>query len=337
RPEITASVLRMYVNEARMLPKPLRWYYFSDCFRYERPQKGRYRQFWQFGVELIGAGTPAADAEIVMLAYELLEKTGVSFSLQVGHLSFVKALLAEIDPVDRRIIMAHLDKKDYRALEEFLSSKEKGDLLDSLTSLVGCRSLDEVFGITGEIAESTRIRETFSILDSMGIRYSINAGIARGLDYYTGLVFEGFAENLGAENQILGGGSYRLAHLFGGDDVPSCGFAIGFDRVMVALGDNVPLESEPKVSVLSMGNSRLWALEVCRSIRNAGIPAEIDLMGRGVAAQLSHASRNATFAAIVGDRETERRTVTLKNLSTGAQKETTIGDLIHEVTGCGSR
>jgi histidyl-tRNA synthetase len=335
RPEITAPVLRMYVNEARMLPKPLRWFYFADCFRYERPQKGRYRQFWQFGVELIGAGTPMAEAETVMLSHELLADSGVSFTLQVGHLSFMKSLLAGIDAADRRTIMAYLDKRDYVGLEDFLGPMGKDDLLGNLRSLAACRSLDEVFAITGEIQEEPHIRETYGILDTMGIPYTLNAGISRGLDYYTGLVFEGFAGNLGAENQILGGGTYRLSHLFGGDDVPSCGFAIGFDRVMVSLG-KIPRGRGPLVSVLYVGKGRSWALEVCAGLRKAGVTAEIELMGRGIAAQLAHASKTASFAVIIGDREAGKKTVTLKDLATGEQKETGVEDMIREVKGCGS-
>ena len=96
RPEITAAVIRMYINEAKVAPKPLRWCYYADCFRYERPQKGRYRQFWQFGVELIGADTAAADAEVIMLAADMLNSTGVTYELKVGHLSLMRNLVAAI-------------------------------------------------------------------------------------------------------------------------------------------------------------------------------------------------------------------------------------------------
>ena len=237
RPEITAAVIRMYINEAKVAPKPLRWCYFADCFRYERPQKGRYRQFWQFGVELIGADTAIADAEIIILAAEQLNATGVTYDLKVGHLSFMKNLLKSLEPDAQRRVMAHLDKKDFAGLDLALSDMGKADLAESLTALIGCRTLPEAFGIAGTIPEKERIEQTIALLDAAGVRYSLNFGIARGLDYYTGMVFEGFAQNLGTENQILGGGAYRLAHLFGGDDVASCGFAIGFERVMVSLGD----------------------------------------------------------------------------------------------------
>src|SRR5690606_32221152 len=135
-----------------------------------------------------------------------------------------------------------------------------------------------------------------------GIEYRPDFGIARGLDYYTGMVFEGFARNLGAENQILGGGTYRLAHLFGGDDVASCGFAIGFDRVMVSIGD-FPLEPGTVVGVVCTPEARERALEVARAFRNAGVRTEVDLMERGMGAQIAHAAKTADFAVVLGKRE----------------------------------
>ena len=240
RPELTAPVLRMYVNEGKTLPKPLRWYYFADCFRYERPQKGRYRQFWQFGVELIGVDSALAEAEVIMLAEEILSSTGISFSIHIGHLALVRSLLSEIPEQEQKRIRMFLDKKNFDGLSDYLTNKGWDDLCTSLIQLTSCRNLDDVFAITGVLPEKERIEELFSILDTTGIPYTLDPGIARGLDYYTGMVFEIFAQNLGTENQVLGGGTYRLAHLFGGEDTPSCGFAIGFDRVMVARGDQAP-------------------------------------------------------------------------------------------------
>ncbi len=319
RPEITAAVIRMYINEAKVAPKPLRWCYFADCFRYERPQKGRYRQFWQFGVELIGADNAAADAEIIMLAADMLNTTGVTYDLKVGHLSFMKNLLTDLEPPVQRKVMAHLDKKDFDGLRNTLESMGKGELGTSLVSLVECRDLDKAFGIAGAIPEEDRIRRTVEFLDTAGVNYSLNFGIARGLDYYTGMVFEGFAQNLGAENQILGGGAYRLAHLFGGDDAASCGFAIGFDRVMVSLGD-IPEKKDLVVAIVCTAEGRLHALRVAGMFRNSGIRTEMDLMERGLGAQLAHASKTADFAVVIGQREAVSGNVTLKNLLSGEQK-----------------
>ncbi|WP_292520377.1 histidine--tRNA ligase [Methanoculleus sp.] len=335
RPEVTAAVLRMYVNEGKVLPKPLRWCYFADCFRYERPQKGRYRQFWQFGVELIGADTALADAEVIMLADDTLRSTGVTFDLHVGHLAPMKHLLSDLAPGDQRAIMAYLDKHDPEGLEAALVEKNLAHLAEPLAALSECRDVSEVFEVAGDVPDRARIEETFSLLDSQNINYRPDFGIARGLDYYTGMVFEGFARNLGAENQILGGGTYRLAHLFGGDDVASCGFAIGFDRVMVSVGD-FELAHEPVVGVVCTPDARARALEVARAFRDAGIRAEVDLMQRGMGAQVSHAAKTADFAVVLGKREVEAGTVTLKDLHSGEQREQSLADAIAEVARHGA-
>ncbi|WAC04356.1 MAG: histidine--tRNA ligase [Methanoregula sp.] len=344
RPEITAAVIRMYVNEAKVAPKPIRWCYYADCFRYERPQKGRYRQFWQFGVELIGADTAFADAEVIMLAADMLNATGVSYDLKVGHLSLLKNLLHGLGLTAQRQIMAHLDKRNFDELEATIRTLQKtaddphllDDLGNNLKNLIEARTLDEVLGITGMIPEQERIGQTLDLLDAYDVKYSLNFGIVRGLDYYTGMVFECFAPNLGAENQILGGGAYRLAHLFGGDDAASCGFAIGFDRVMVSLGD-LKHEKDTVVAVICTDEGRKRALEVARAFRAAGIRAEMDLMERGLGAQIAHASKSADFAVVIGRRETEQGNVTVKNLQTGEQKIMELKEAIAEVSAHGAR
>jgi histidyl-tRNA synthetase len=336
RPEVTASVLRMYVNEGRMLPKPVRWCYFADCYRYERPQMGRFRQFWQFGVELIGADTPAADAEVILLADDIFRTVGISFETQIGHLAPMKHILGALQPDVQRKVMAFLDKRDFTGLEQCLGDIGRQELCDSLIGLTECSEVDEVFSITGEIPEQDRICETLDIIENTGMDYTLNFGIARGLDYYTGMVFECFAPNLGAENQILGGGAYRLAHLFGGEDVPSCGFAIGFDRVLVSLGQ-IPMEQAARVAVLYTPEGKNRAFEVACLFRNGGISAELNLTDRGIGAQMKHASKSADFAVIVGVREVNAGTVTLRNLHSGTQQESTPEEALAEVRAFGTR
>lgn len=336
RPEVTASVSRMYVNEGRSLAKPLRWYYVADCFRYERPQKGRYRQFWQFGVELIGADSAAADAEVIMVADDLLRSVGLDYDLKVGFLAPMKHLLAGVDPALQRQVMAYLDKRDMEGLKACLETCGQADLEDSLTGLVSCQGPAEAFEICGDIPEKERVEGIFQVLDGEEIDYTVNFGIARGLDYYTGMVFEGFAHNLGAENQVLGGGNYRLAQLFGGDDAPSCGFAIGFDRVMVSLGD-YPMKKDPVVAILSQPGLEVAAFGAARSMRTAGIRAEVNLLGRGMGAQLAHAAKTADYACIMGTREVEAGTVTLKDLHSGEQREMKLDEAIAGVKGVGAR
>jgi histidyl-tRNA synthetase len=330
RPEITAPVLRMFVNEAKVQPRPLRWFYFADCFRYERPQRGRYRQFWQFGAELIGADTPRSDAEAILLADDLLRASGVPCDLRVGHLAPMKHLLKGLGPGTQAKAMALLDKRDFDGLTALLAGSGQEDLVETLRALAQARTLPELFAITGEIPEKERIERIVEILDSNHLVYTLDFGIARGLDYYTGTVFEGFAPNLGAENQILGGGAYRLAHLFGGDDVPSNGFAIGFDRLMVSLGE-VQTAHPVRVAVCSTEEGRVLSFDVAKAFREKGICAELDLLDRNLGAQMAHAAKSADYAIILGGREVATGTVTLKNLHSGEQKLIPLPEAVAEV------
>ncbi len=333
RPELTAPVLRMYVNEAKVLNKPIRWFYFGDCFRYERPQKGRYRQFWQFGIELIGADSAYADAEVIAVGHDLLTSSGVSFELHVGDLAMMKSLISDL-PIDlSKQVRGCLDKRDYGALDDLFLDP---DLVQSLTGLIESKTLDDAFAITGSIPEEERIREMFALLDTHGIPYVQNFGIARGLDYYTGCVFEAYAENLGAENQIMGGGAYRLAHLFGGDDTPSSGFAIGFDRVMVARGEEV-VKRPVTVAVVATPEGRISGISVAAAFRKAGIRTISDLMGKSLSSQLSQAAKHADYVAVIGGREAEAGMVTLRDLSSGEQQMVTIEEAVAGVVGVGAR
>jgi histidyl-tRNA synthetase len=327
RPELTAPVLRMYVEEGRSLIKPVKWCYFADCFRYERPQKGRYREFWQFGAELIGADSAMADAEVINLGYNLLKSAGVTFNLKVGHLSFMRTLLADLSEDERRKVRAFLDKHEEDEAEKYLKTIDREELCSPLINLCHARTLEEIFAIIGEIVERPRIEETFHILDLHRIPYEINPAIARGLDYYTGIVFECFAEGLGAENQILGGGAYRLAHLFGGEDTPSAGFAIGFDRVMVALGPDMILKQSPRIMMVCTDDGRNQSLQVADELRRNGIITESDLTGRSFSAQIKAAGKNADYAIIIGREEAESGLVTLKDLKAGTQISLSVKDV----------
>ena len=248
----------------------------------------------------------------------------------------MRSMLQNLTPEDQKKVRMFLDKKDEEGLSYYLGSRGQSILYEKVTALAGCRDLGEALEITGDIPERERILELFSILDKVGISYTLNPGIARGLDYYTGMVFEIFAENLGAENQVLGGGTYQLAHLFGGEETPSCGFAIGFDRVMVARGEKTP-SRDLVTGVAFTPEGRDWALTVAREFRRAGIRTELDLSGKSISQQLSRIARIADFALIIGKRESEQKVVTIKDLSMGIQKELALPDAIGEVTGSGPR
>ena len=331
RPELTAPVLRMYVNEGKSLVKPVKWCYFGDCFRYERPQKGRYRQFWQFGAELIDADSAFADAEIIMLANELLKTAGVTFILKIGHLACMRTLLSET-PATLQIAVRHaLDKRESDKAALLLAENGYKHLVQPLLALTQATTLSEIFSIIGNISQKERIEEMCQILDAAGVAYELSPAIARGLDYYAGVVFEAFAEGLGAENQIMGGGAYRLAHLFGGEDTPSVGFAIGFDRVMVALSEKQIVAPKPQVSIIYFPETRSAAVRTAATLREQGICVDLDLTGRSFSAQMKNAGKIANTAIIIGEKEYSVGTVTVKNLNTGEQVQWSLSALSEHI------
>ncbi|MDR2855973.1 MAG: histidine--tRNA ligase [Methanomicrobiales archaeon] len=331
RPELTAPVLRMYVNEGRSLVKPVKWCYFGDCFRYERPQKGRYRQFWQFGAELIDADSALADAEIIMLAYELLKAAGVTFTLKIGDLACMRTLLSETSAEVQAAVRQALDKRDSDKAAMLLTENGHEHLVKPLLALTKATTLPEIFAIIGDIPQRERIEEMCQILDAAGVAYELSPAIARGLDYYVGVVFEAFAEGLGAENQIMGGGAYRLAHLFGGEDTPSVGFAIGFDRIMVALSNTQIITPRPQISIIYLPQTRDAAVRTAAMLRMLGICVDLDLTGRSFSAQMKNAGKIADAAIIIGKKEVEEDIVTVKNLKTGDQVQWSLSALPEQI------
>lgn len=316
RPELTAPVMRMFVNECSVLPRPLRFYYFSNCFRYERPQKGRYREFWQFGVELIGSDSYLADAEVINLAYRILDSLGVKFELQIGHVGILRSVLSPLSDEDASKIMRLVDKGDEEGLLQYMDElKISKDLREKILSIVELKGDESVIEDAKEIIpfDFTYLENLSELLREIGVEFQFNLGIARGLDYYTGVVFECYAEGLGAQRQVCGGGSYELSSLFGGPRVPSTGFAIGFDRVCEVC--KVEPLKKTLVAVVSFKGLEKYAFKIANELRNRGISVFVDVMGRNLKKQLSFASEiNADYAIIIGPDEVKRGLLTVKDM-----------------------
>ncbi len=318
RPELTAPVMRFYTQDMQREPKPLKLYYFGPAFRYERPQKGRYREFWQMGLELVGASTPEATAEMMSVAYDSMKNAGLkNFRLRIGDVRILKHFLDSIGKNDRDVMRA-IDKRDENALP---------------SEILNFISLDDAGALDGYGPEEEveHYRAVLDILDAAGVEYVMDLGIARGLDYYTGVVFEIEAPELGAEKQICGGGEYRLAELFGASPVASSGFAIGFDRTLLALkkeGFKADLP-RPDAYVIGTGKTVKEAFSLSRSLRNAGYLVEMELTGKGIGKALKKAaSTGSKTAIIVGENEVESGRYTVKLLSTGEQREIDMEGLI---------
>ena len=319
RPELTAPVARLYVNELQAAPKPLKLYYFGDCFRYERPQSGRYRQFWQFGIELIGSALPEADAEVIALAQRMLASVALDANIHVGSLDVLRAIFCDVDDETCALAMRLIDKGDFDRLGELPGGDRAIDLItatDPLSEAQNIVALDHLLRV-------------LELLDTLSVSYTVDFGIARGLEYYTGIVFEAYSGALGAQNQVLGGGSYRLAHLFGGEDVPSTGFGIGFDRIIDAVNPQVP--EPPRLLVVPTNDARIYALHVANELRSR-LVTDIDVMDRTVRAQLAYAnSAGFDYAVIIGKKEMQTSKLTLRNLRTGEQELLDVKQIINRV------
>lgn len=336
RPELTAPVMRMFVNECSVMPRPLRFYYFANCFRYERPQKGRYREFWQFGVELIGSTSPLADAEVISLAYTIMKELKLDFELHIGHVGLLRHLLRDLEEDKASKIMRLIDKKDEKGLESYLNEiGVSNDLKESIRAMIELAGGKDVIEDAGKIIpdfDFTHIETLCNILDALGVEYTLNLGIARGLDYYTGVVFEAYAKHgLGAQKQICGGGSYRLAHLFGGEDVPSTGFALGFDRIAEIC--EIKTLGKKTVAVVNFSGLESEAFKIADQIReNTDVHVVVDVMERNIKRQLSYANDiNADLVVIVGKREIQEGKVTVKDMESGEQRKLTLQELINEL------
>ena len=339
RPEMTAPAIRMFVNNMSNDPKPIKIFYFGQCFRYERPQSGRYREFFQFGAELIGSATPETDAEVISMAASMIKALGLNeYKIRIGHIGVLRQRIADIGvPKERTAeVLQKLDKKLYEEarplLEEMGVSGSDIDGVFELTETVGgIDVLDRVPGDAGDY-----LRQVVGYLSAMGVNdIELDLGVVRGLDYYTGMVFEAEAPSLGAEKQICGGGSYTLSELFGGEKVFSTGFAIGFDRILLAMEKEGKVY-EPKgvdAYVLAVSEDmKLKAAEVVASLRSSGVSSDIDIMGRKMGKALKYASAiRARYAVIVGAKEMEEGSVTLRDMSTGEQKLVKVEDLASEI------
>ncbi|MCL2607246.1 MAG: histidine--tRNA ligase [Methanomassiliicoccaceae archaeon] len=335
RPELTAPVVRMFVNGMSNEPRPLKLFYFGQCFRYERPQSGRYREFFQFGAEMIGNANAETDAEAIALAVSMIKALGLrKYKIRIGHIGILRNMLAEANvPQDgMQEILQKLDKKMYDEAGSLLRSAGVCDdsvkrIFETAGTTGGKEVLDK---ITDDAA--AYMKEVMEILEAMNVTDAeIDLGVVRGLDYYTGMVFEAEAPSLGAEKQICGGGSYSLSELFGGEKVFSTGFAIGFDRILLAMekeGQTFRNKGVDAYVVPVSDDVRLEAVKIASMLRSRGIVTDIDIMRRKMAKAMKHAaSAGARYAVIIGKSELEENSVTVRNMETGDQRMIRLDEL----------
>lgn len=335
RPEGTAPVVRSYVENKLFAPevqKPAKFYYMGPMFRYERPQAGRLRQFHQIGVECFGSNNPATDVETIAMAYHFFEELGIKdIRLHLNSLgnlesraAYRQALIDYLTPLKDQ-----LSKDSQRRLEEnplrVLDSKEKEDkvAVENAPSILDY--LDE---------ESTAHFEAVkSMLDSLGIAYTIDTNMVRGLDYYNHTIFEFMTEVGGNDLTICAGGRYDgLVTYFGGPGTPAFGFGMGIERLILVLekqGIELPLDTQLDVYIAVLGQeANGGALDLVQAIRKQGFRAERDYLDRKLKAQFKSADVFGAKAIItLGGSEIESGQVVVKNNQTRSQVETSLETL----------
>ena len=332
RAEGTAPVMRAFLeHNLGAAGLPVKVYYLCPIFRYDRPQAGRYRQHNQFGAEVIGSAEPAADAEVLSLAVRLVQGLGIrdvdvrlsSVGNDVCRPAYIEALRAYYRP--------HLDElcDDCRrrfdiAPMRLLDCKREHD---QRLARRAPRMLDYLCGPCRAHFDAVRAH-----LDALGVHYTVDPLIVRGLDYYTRTAYEALSGKLGAQNVIFGGGRYDgLAEQLGGPPTPGVGFGMGMERLLLVLEEEgVTLPGDPRLDVfiVTAGAEGARALAVADGLRRLGLAVDLDLMARGLRAQMKQADRlGAAFVVVLGEEEAQRGVAAVRDMATGAQHEVALDGL----------
>lgn len=353
RPEFTASVARLVATKLRNEPKPMRLFSVGSLYRYDEPQYGRFREFWQANYELFGSDKPEADAEILLLTNDLLTRLGLrNYRFKIGHMGILRGILSQegLDEGQQNSIMQLLDKKRWE--EALTVARRSGASQGCLTTLkkvfetkgkdafrVLKRAEESVQDYEKAVAAVENLQEILELTGESGVKLGvrIEVGFARGLEYYTGMVFEPFVPEI--EMALSGGGRYdKLIELFGGEPIPAVGVAQGIDRIFLAMKkQRVPpkIARGKRVVVISVNEeSRAKAMELSSMLRNAGLAVEVEVMGRSVSKALSDADRRAVaYAVIVGPEELEEEKVVLRDMKKREQRVVEIRNLCGEILG----
>lgn len=338
RPEGTAGAARSYIEHGIYNnPQPTRFFYIGPMFRYENTQKGRQRQFHQFGVEMLGSYSPALDAEVISVAAELLKRLGINdVMLKINSLGgpecrqkYNKALREYIGSnIDKMCddCKSRFEKNPLRVLD---CKEEKCQHIIADAPVV----LDYLGPECKEHFETVK-----AILDEMGIKYEVDDKIVRGLDYYTRTVFEFVSNGIGAQGTVCGGGRYdNLIAECGGQPTGAAGFAVGIERLLLVLeAQNGEFEkkNERDIYIGAIGQKGLVKGQgIAYRLRQAGVKAECDSVGRSVKAQMKYANKiGAAYSVILGDNEIDNDLVKLKNMETGEEEEVKVSALFDIMT-----
>lgn len=332
RPEGTAGAARAVLEHSVLNDGlPVKASYFVSCYRYEKPQAGRLREFHQFGLEEYGTSDPIADAELICAAQSIFDRLQIKeLHLEINSIGCPKCR-AEYHKALRQYFENYKDK----LCDTCLSRLEKNPM-----RILDCKSPEDK-----KIAEnapkvidylceecSEHFDKVKSYLDSAGVKYIVNPTIVRGLDYYTKTVFEFVTDHIGAQGTVCGGGRYDgLIEELGGQHVPSLGFAMGLERLLMLMdkqGVEIPKPDTCDLYIAGLGdNAKLKAFELVKQIRESGLCSETDVVGRGLRAQMKYADKiGAKFSMVLGDNEIKENKAKVKNMETGEQTEISLSE-----------
>lgn len=327
RPEGTSGAARAVLEHAVYNDGlPIKTYYFDSCYRYEKKQANRYREFHQFGVELYGASSPAADAEIISLATTLFDRLGVTdLQLELNSIG-CPACRAEYHKALKKYFEGYKDK----LCDTCLSRLEKNPM-----RILDCKS-----PVCSEIAKDAPVvldylcndcknhfQQVKAYLDAAEIPYIVNPKIVRGLDYYTKTVFEFVTTRLGSQGTVCGGGRYDgLIEELGGQHTPSLGFGLGMERLLALMekqGIEIPLPPSCDIYIAGLGEeAQKKAFTLVKEVRETSLIAECDIVGRSLRAQMKYADKiGAKFSMVIGENEINENKAILKNMETGEKTE----------------
>jgi histidyl-tRNA synthetase len=353
RPELTPSVARLVATTLRNEPRPFRLFCTGSLYRYDEPQRGRYREFWQSDFELMGSSKPEADAEILLLTNRLMKAAGLKgYTFKIGHVGVLRGILSQEklnDKVQNEVLQL-MDKKQYDEAFKIAGDSDASErCLAVLRDLVGLKG-DSVFGTVEKIkqmvegyekavAAAENLNEILKLVSESGSKIDVNveASFARGLEYYTGMIVEVDVPEL--DVALAGGGRYdRLIELFGGEPTPAVGIAHGIDRIMLAMQEQkAPPETEEQETAMVIPireESKGEALKISQMLRESGIAVEVEVMGRKIAKALEDADRRKIgYAIIVGERELKEGAVVIRNLKKRKQNTIKIENLAEAISG----
>ena len=351
RPEFTASIARLISTKMRNEPKPMRFFSVGSLYRYDEPQYGRYREFWQSNYELFGSDRPEADAEILMLTNNLLEKLELkNYRFKIGHTGILRGILNQegLDDEKQNSLRQLLDKKSWEeALEFAQDTGVSQQCLVVLKRLIETKGEDAFNVLEGVKETVAKYEEAVCAVDNLWkiielikdsgeqIELTVEAGFARGLEYYTGMIFETYVPGL--DIALGGGGRYdRLIEIFGGEPIPAVGVAQGIDRIALALTKqkvSTKLPKKKSLVVISVKEVTMAkALEISSLLRKSGLLVEVAVMGRSISKALADANRRkVAYAVIVGPKELEQEKVVLREMKNSTQRTVLISKITEEI------